>query len=156
LIAYVFLASGLPTNAIATTAVGHTKGSFVVSSSGAATYSIPIWTPSGIAGMQPSLALVYSSQSGNGLLGVGWSVAGLSNISRCNFTYAQDSLAGPAQFSPSVSDRFCIDGNRLRSFGTGAYGSDGSTYQTENADFSLIILHANVGATGPGWFEVHG
>ena len=39
---------------------------------GRATVSLPIAVPAGRRGMQPSLALSYSSQKGNGLCGLGW------------------------------------------------------------------------------------
>src|SRR5258708_37045986 len=45
-------------------AVGRTAGSFAVSPTGAATYSIPLWKPPGIAGLSPSLSLSYSSSQG--------------------------------------------------------------------------------------------
>ena len=57
---------------------GATPGSFNVSESGAANYSIPIAMPPSTAGMAPQLSLNYSSQGGNGLLGMGWSLGGLS------------------------------------------------------------------------------
>jgi RHS repeat-associated protein len=132
-------------------AVGRTRGSFGVSSTGAAHYVIPLWTPRGIAGLQPSLALAYSSQSGDGPFGVGWNLAGMSNIARCGKTSAQDGIA--AQVFLTSADLYCIDGNKLRKF-SGTYGADGSQYQTELADFSLIISHGTAG-TGPAWFEVH-
>lgn len=132
-------------------AVGRTAGSFAVSPTGAATYSIPIWTPPGVAGLSPSLALVYSSRSGDGLVGMGWNIAGLSSIARCSRTFAQDSVAGPPGFA--TTDRFCVDGNRLRGYAGTTYGADGALYQTELADFSLIISHGTTGV-GPAWFEV--
>lgn len=44
-------------------------------SAGTATFSIPIALPSGRAGVQPSLALSYSTGAGNGPVGIGWSLA---------------------------------------------------------------------------------
>ncbi|MFZ5442533.1 MAG: toxin TcdB middle/N-terminal domain-containing protein [Myxococcota bacterium] len=46
----------------------------VVLNSGSATESIPIKLPPGTAGMTPQLAITYDSGSGNGELGIGWSL----------------------------------------------------------------------------------
>jgi RHS repeat-associated protein len=137
-------------------AAGRIPGSFAVSPTGAATYNIPIWTPPGTHGLAPGLSLVYTSQRGNGLLGMGWSISGLSAISRCPFTYAQDTDLPPMTLG--YGDRFCLDGKRLRltsSEDLSTYGFDGTTYQTEVADFSNMTAHgSSVG--GPTYFTVQG
>ncbi len=78
---------------------------------GAATYSIPITLPPGRKGMQPSLSLSYSSRSGAGTAGLGWSLSGLSSIYRCPRTPEQDGESRAVR--GDGSDRLCLDGMRL-------------------------------------------
>ncbi len=134
----------------ATSPVGATPGQFRVSESGAATYNIPIGLPPGTAGMQPALSLDYNSQGGNGLLGVGWSLNGLSAISRCSQTQAQDGVRGSVNYD--ANDRFCLDGQRLIVV-SGAYGADGAEYRTEIESYSRIISYGAAG-NGPAYFKV--
>jgi RHS repeat-associated protein len=128
---------------------GRTAGAFNVSG-GSATYTIPIWTPPGPNGIQPSIALQYNSQSGNGLGGVGWSLSAISSIERCNRTIGQDGFS--AGIDLSTADRYCINGNRMR-LQSGTYGAAGSVYYTELADYSRITAFGAVG-TGPQYFVV--
>lgn len=133
-------------------------GSFDVDGRGAAAYSIPITVPPGTAGMVPALTLDYSSQSGNGLEGVGWSLTGLPSIGRCPQTVAQDGFRSyvtyDIYFQYGAADRYCLDGQRLIVINGGTYGADGSEYRTELEGFSKILAHGATG-TGPIWFEVH-
>lgn len=68
---------------------GHTPGEFSVDGTGAATYQVPLKVPPGAAGMQPELALLYHSRAGNGQLGVGWSLSGLSAITRSTAVFSR-------------------------------------------------------------------
>lgn len=131
---------------------GAIPGVFEVTPAGAATYSIPIEIPTGTAGVQPQLALTYSSQGGNGLLGVGWSISGLSAITRCPQTYGQDNNLTGLTFTST--DRFCLDGKRLmRTGGEAPYGAHESEYRTEIDTFSKITAFGDQGGA-PRWFQV--
>jgi RHS repeat-associated protein len=141
---------------VAQATVGRTAGQFGVSPVGTATYTVPLWAPPGPRGVQPTLALTYSSSQFNSYLGVGWSLSGLSVISRCPQTFAQD--GAPASVALTYTDRFCLDGKRLRltsSEDLATYGKDGTTYQTEIADFSNVTAHGASG-NGPAYFTVQG
>ena len=130
-----------------------TPGQFAVSN-GAATYTVPIQLPPGVAGVQPALALTYSSQGGNGLLGIGWNLSGLSSITRCARNPAQDAGAH-GTVSHDLTDRYCLDGQRLLATISGTDGANNAEYRTERESFSKIVSYSETGATnGPGSFIV--
>ena len=138
---------GLPT------AGGETPTQFTVTNGGAATYTIPLWTAPGVGQVQPKLALVYNSRVGDGVFGVGWTLSGLSTISRCNKTYAQDGF--PAAVTLTSSDRFCLDGQQLKlTSAAGTYGQPNSTYATEIESFSRIVAGSGTAGNGPDSFIV--
>lgn len=56
--------------------VGSLPGTFWVDDLGAARYRIPIVVPVGRAGVQPNLALEYSSRGSDGVFGLGFSLSG--------------------------------------------------------------------------------
>lgn len=74
-------------------------GSFSVNEGGGAAYSIPVFRTEGVAGVAPDVAISYSSQSYNGLLGVGWQLSASSSIIECA--------------DPKYGKGFCLDGQRL-------------------------------------------
>ncbi|MES2321451.1 MAG: FG-GAP-like repeat-containing protein [Pseudomonadota bacterium] len=113
-----------------------TEGQFSVSSSGSAQYTVPIEVPAGAGGMQPSLALVYNSNSGIGEAGYGMFVAGLSRITRCARTIAQDGVLSAVLYR--IEDGYCLDGQRLIPI-SGVNGRNGTEYRTESDSFSKIV-----------------
>lgn len=100
--------------------------------------------------MQPDLALLYNSRAGNGDLGVGWSLSGLSIITRCGSTPQYDSQwLGP---NLTQTDRFCLDGQRLLAMQPNSenhyWAASGAfEYRTAFATFQRIVA---VGAAGKG------
>ena len=147
----VLVLTSLAVSCLANANVGRTPGTFQVSPEGAATYTIPIWAPKGPNGLEPQIALTYSSQGGKGYLGVGWEISGLSTISRCNKTFAQDgSAAAPIELV--TADGYCLDGQRLR-LTAGTYGTASSTYATEIDNFEKVTAYGAAG-NGPAHFEV--
>jgi RHS repeat-associated protein len=125
-------------------------GKFDVDATGAATYSVAVAVPPGTAGMAPTLSFDYKSQGSDGILGLGWSLSGLSSIGRCARTIAQDGISGGINYD--ANDRFCMDGQRLVAI-SGTYGADGTEYRTEIDRFAKIVGRGTAG-TGPAWFEV--
>jgi RHS repeat-associated protein len=124
--------------------VGATLGAASVGSSGTAIYTIPIFTCPSTAGMEPSIAISYNSQAGNGILGAGWNISGISSITRTGKNYYTDNKL-LTQIEWSQNDNYCLDGVRLVS------GSD--CYYTEAESFSKIYFK-DLNEYGPTWFEV--
>ncbi len=136
----------------AATLVGSTGGEFRVSESGGATYSIGISTPSGTAGVTPQISLNYSSSSGNGVLGVGWSVGGLSSVHRCAKNMAQNDGEITA-ITNTNDDVFCIDGQQLF---VKSGGANTTEYRTEIFSNDTIKSFNTDGDSdnGPEYFTV--
>ncbi len=109
--------------------VGAIAGDFAVSPTGAATYTIPIECPPGINGMTPKISLVYNSQGGNGVAGMGWHIGGISMISRVPKSIYYDNVVRGMDwtFESSLS----LDGQRL-------IMDKNYEYYTENESFSKI------------------
>lgn len=122
---------------------GALTGEFQVQPTGAATYKLPILVPPGTAGMQPNLSLNYSSGAGNGIAGMGWSIDGLSAISRCNKTPLQDGEWRGIDYTDN--DAYCLDGQRLIHIGSGQYRTEINNFQR--------ITKMSGGVCG-AWFEV--
>ncbi|MBN2274786.1 MAG: VCBS repeat-containing protein [Bacteroidales bacterium] len=132
--------------------VGSIPGSFAVSPTGAATYSIPIEISPGTNGVQPSLAITYNSQTGNGMMGVGWSISGLSSITRIPATFYNDNMYDGVDLDEK--DRFALDGNRLILISTNKeYGENGAEYRTETETFSVIKSYDTNGDNSPEYFK---
>ncbi len=122
-----------------------------VTPTGAATYTIPIEIPAGTNGVAPSLSLVYNSQSGNGMMGMGWSLSGLSAITRVNKDIFHDGKTDAVNYIP-YEDVYALDGNRMI-LASGTYGVSGSTYRLEMDNFSVISGVSQKGS-GPAKFSV--
>ena len=132
--------------------VGSPQGAFAVSPTGAATYTIPIAVPKGINGMEPSLSLAYNSQSGNGIAGYGFSIGGLSVITRVPRDIRHDAIARGINYSSN--DALALDGRRLI-LKSGVQGQAGSKYTIEGDPFTEVEI-SQYGGTDVVTFTVSG
>jgi RHS repeat-associated protein len=127
--------------------VGTLPGQADVSDLGAASYSIPIEVPPGRAGMTPDLALVYNSNAGDSYLGAGWSMRGLSQISHCNQTFAQNELQRGVALDGN--DPFCLDGEQLVRIPNDDVSGQLAEFRTEFDSFRKVIALGS-------WFDSAG
>jgi RHS repeat-associated protein len=134
---------------------GAIPDSFSIDSDGGTNYCIPIEVPPGTAKMQPTLSVGYNSGGGNGLLGVGWQLLGLSSISRVKATVAQDGFHGTVNYD--ANDRFALDGVRLVLVSGSAYNSADAVYRTEIESWRKVVPQYANGDTsnGPQSFLVY-
>jgi hypothetical protein len=89
---------------------------------------------------------VYSSGSGNGLVGYGGSISGLTAISRVGKNLEKDGIAKGVQLD--YSDYYSFNGQRLI-LKSGEYGKDGAEYVTEK--YSSIKIKSVGAISGQPW-----
>ena len=101
--------------------------------SGAKGYTVPIKAYSVEGKPSPQISLSYNSMAGNGIVGKGWSIGGLSAITRGNKTFYFDGAANGMKMDNS--DAFYLDGLRLIliSSSSGSY-----TYETEQGNIKVV------------------
>lgn len=112
---------------------------------GSASYNVPVIMAPGRNGMQPSVSLSYSSSSGNGIAGLGWSLNATSKIHRCGATIEQDGFMSDVQYD-ATRDRLCLDGQRLVNV-SGTYGATDAVYRTELDSFVRVTTSGTINAS---------
>ena len=129
---------------------GTIPGQSGVSSRGASQYSFSIPVPPGTAGMAPSLGMSYDSENPIDISGLGWSLNGISEITRCKRTLATDNLVHPVDLT--AADAYCLNGERLILIS----GTDGATaeYRTEVESFQRVKSFGSNAAVGPDYWTV--
>ncbi len=123
--------------------VGKTDGTFAVTADGAASYEIPLWVSPGRDGFTPSLGLSYNSRSTLGHFGIGWGLAGVSQIAHCDKNVAIDQVASIPNFA--AGDALCLDGQRLMLV-SGA-GGDGSEYWEAESSFTRVLQQGDLSSS---------
>lgn len=133
--------------------VSQLPGDAQVDNTGTASYNLSLMVPPGTSGMQPALGVTYSSRAGNGALGVGFSLSGISSISRMAPSREYEGFVGGVEFNND--DRLVLDGQRLLLVSTNSdlYGTDGTEYRTEIESFQRVVLHGDINSSN-SWFEV--
>ncbi|WP_437685110.1 RHS repeat-associated core domain-containing protein [Sorangium sp. So ce176] len=123
--AHVFTDLAPAAHILPATARDYLPGSGEVGADGAYHYALPLEVPPGRGDVTPQLSLGYSSRSGNGPLGVGWNVGGLSTIHPCDAIVATDGIA-------AEGDRLCLDGALMVQIGA-------FEFRTENDMIAKIV-----------------
>ncbi len=132
---------------------GQLNGQFSVTQNGAVNYDIQVSLPPGTANFQPDIEIDYSSQSGNGLAGMGFALNGFSRITRTGATIPQDGFKGGVNYDDG--DRLQLDGSRLMNINTSsdAYCYDGAVFMTQLQSWTKVVAHGQAGQ-GASWFSV--
>jgi len=116
--------------------------------SGALSYSVPVDCYQAGNGMSPSVQIAYNSMSGNGVVGYGWQIGGISSISVSNSNIYFDGAASAVKADKTTA--FVLDGMRLINLQTGS-GNE-VYYQTEQGN---IKVTAFIYGTAASYFKVY-
>ncbi|WP_437685624.1 RHS repeat-associated core domain-containing protein [Sorangium sp. So ce176] len=142
-----------PAPEVETVAAGTIPGTFSISSTGEAVYAMELTTVPSRAGMGPRLQLVYRSDAGDGVLGAGFSIAGLSAITPCPSNLAQDGEIRGVRYDGE--DKLCLDGQRLVPVGEGPGTIE---YRTFPDTFVKVVGHYPPEEAAPAealFFDAH-
>ena len=143
---------------VGTVSFHDTKGEIAVGGDGQLQFSLPIALPPSINGVAPQINLFYTSGSGTGIAGMGFSLSGITSIKRVGKNIEKNGESKGVQLD--YTDFYEFNGQRLllKTPGDAAtYGKDGTEYVTEK--YSTLKIKS-VGAisgqlyAGPSSFEI--
>jgi hypothetical protein len=108
-----------------------------VSPDGSFSYSVPIEIPAGTNGCQPNLSLSYNSSGTNGMVGVGWSLNGLSFVERdsskgINYNGTDSFVSSSGPLMPVAGGYFAAEYDNLSRFELVGSIESGSEYWIEH------------------------
>ncbi|MDV7645302.1 SpvB/TcaC N-terminal domain-containing protein, partial [Acinetobacter baumannii] len=129
------------------------NGKTSVSSVGVLNHNIPLNIPPSLNGFVPPLSLNYNGENPDGILGLGWSIGGISAVSRCSSApnnTLKDSVSAELQEyykvggSPTSSafkqSCFSLDGKKLIKVSPDSAAMSSTEFRFEDDDFSKITL----------------
>ena len=131
--------------------VGTPSAETTVSQLGAAVWNMAFDIPQGVGGMVPNVGLSYSSQSGNGIVGWGVSISGISCISRGLKTIYHDGAVRGVKYD--AHDALFLDGQRLL-LSSGTECTAGAIYVLEGNPYTTVKVISANSTIGPLSFEV--
>lgn len=143
-----------PSGTVGTNYFHDTQGNIEVNGGGQMQYTLPIALPPGVKSVAPQINLIYTSGSGNGIAGYGWSMSGVTSITRIGKTIDKD--GEPKAIQLDNTDYYSFNGQRLI-LKSGTYGADGAEYVTEkysNVKIKSLGTASLSGLSGPNTFEV--
>ncbi|WP_162271026.1 RHS repeat-associated core domain-containing protein [Chryseobacterium glaciei] len=123
-----------------------TAGNIEVNGGGQLQFTLAITLPPGVKNIAPNMNLTYTSNSGNGAMGYGWSISGVTAISRMGKTIERDGEQIGVKLDNS--DYYTFNGQRLI-LKSGEYGKNGAEYVTEK--YSNIKIKSFGAITAQPW-----
>ena len=143
-----------PSGTLGNNSFHDTQGSIEVNGGGQLQFNLPIALPPGVKSVAPQINFIYTSGSGNGIAGYGWSMSGVTSITRIGKTIDKDGELKAIQLDNT--DYYSFNGQRLI-LKSGTYGADGAEYVTEkysNVKIKSLGTASLSGLSGPNTFEV--
>ena len=118
--------------------------------------TIPFSTPRGTGGHDPDLALKYSSNAANSVLGVGWGLAFLPTISRCPKSITDNGYVEGITLTDK--DAFCVGRDQLvlvQGQSPDVMNYRGETYKTARDSKILYKAYGPRNGLGPTYWTAH-
>ncbi|MEO4206634.1 SpvB/TcaC N-terminal domain-containing protein, partial [Acinetobacter pittii] len=138
------------------------NGKTSVSSVGVLNHNIPLNIPPSLNGFVPPLSLNYNGENPDGILGFGWSVGGVSTVSRCYhnnskldsyqtmggsifFEAIDYTINNPPNSSIFNQSCFSLEGKKLIKISADTTAAASTEFRFEDDDFSKITLELETG-----------